>query len=269
MDKLKLFFKGLIIGCASILPGVSGGTMALSLGIYERLIKIASNIFKDFKDNVKFLVPMFLGAGIGVILLSNIISVTLDKYEEATILLFVGLMIGGIPSLLSKVKKKTLNYKNVSIAVISFLIVIIFVFMNDTGNQVLFINMNVSDYLLLFLVGIIAAATLVIPGISGSLILMIMGYYRPIIDTISSLFHFEYIVDNLLILVPFGLGVIVGIIVVSKIIKYLLNKYHTQTYYSIYGIIFASIIGILYPLNIGLAIIVMFIGIFIAYRMGE
>lgn len=269
MEKVKLFLKGLIIGCASILPGISGGTMALTLGIYERLIEIAGNVFHNFKKNVLFLIPIGVGALVGIFLLSTFINVGLEKYPEITTLFFVGLMIGGIPSLLKKVKKKSFNFKNITISLIAFTTIIIFILTKEVSNEVSFVGMNITGYITLVFIGILASATLVIPGISGSLVLMLIGYYKPIVETISSLAKFNDIGKNLLILIPFAIGIVVGIVITSKIIGYLLKKYPTQTYYAIYGIIFASIIGVLIPLNVGVAVILLFVGMFITYQVGE
>lgn len=264
-----LFIKGLIIGCAAILPGVSGGTLAMTLGIYEKLIKITSNFFDNFKENIKFLMPIIIGGATGIFLLSNAMNIALEKYEVATILFVLGLLIGGIPALLKKVKKRSINIKNISISIISFIIVVIFMLLKETNNAVSFVNMNMFDYVTLFLIGVLAATTLVVPGISGSLLLMILGYYKPIIEVISSFLKFQNLGKNFMILSSFGLGVLVGIVLMAKIINYFLKKHPTETYYSIYGIIAASILGVLLPIPNGIAVIFMFVGAFIAYRLGD
>ncbi len=269
MKNIKLFIKGIIIGCAAILPGVSGGTLAITLGIYEKLVKIASKFYVDFKENVKFLIPIALGSGIGVLMLSTVISFVFEEYESTMTLLFLGLLLGGIPSLLKKVKKKSINKTNIIIAILFFLVSLLLMVINENGTNVSFANMNIYGYLMLFFVGLIAAATLVIPGVSGSLILIIMGYYKPIIDVISSLLKFNNLVNDFLILFPFGLGVLIGIILISKLINYLLFKYPEKTYYAIFGIVFASIIGILIPLESGLGIVLLFVGSYLVYRMGD
>lgn len=264
-----LFIKGLIIGCAAILPGVSGGTLAMTLGIYEKLINIASNFFSNFKENIKFLLPIIIGGLTGIFLLSNVMKVALEKYEVATILFMLGLLLGGVPALLKKVKKKTLTSKNIIILIISFAVVASLLFFKESGTPVSFEALDILDYGLLFLVGILAAATLVIPGISGSLLLMIIGYYKPIIAVISSFLKFENFSQNVLILSSFGLGILTGIILMAKLINYFLNKYPTETYYSIYGVIAASILGILMPLPNGLAVLLIFVGAAIAYKLGD
>lgn len=267
MEYLKLLIKGTLIGIAGILPGVSGGTLAVTMGIYERLIEIVGKFYVNFKENIKFLLPIGIGSGIGVILISKVIDSVIEKYEVFITLLFLGLLIGGIPRLLKKVDKKSFKSKNIIIFVISFLISMSFIFIQGTGTDVTFTNMNFMSYIVLFIIGFISAATLVIPGISGSLILMIIGYYKPLVNTISSLLHFDNLVNNILILLPFGIGILLGLVLISKLITKALKKYSNQTYYAIYGVILASIIGVLLPLELGIGIMLLFLGIYIAYRM--
>jgi putative membrane protein len=133
------------------------------------------------------------------------------------------------------------------------------------------------DYLKLFLVGVVAAGTMVIPGISGSFVLMLLGYYEPIINVISDVTHFNNIINNGLIILPFGLGIIIGIVVIARIIEYLLSKQPIKTYYGIIGFVCASLIAILMPLfsltfniaNILIGLVLMFVGIIIAYKLGD
>ena len=131
--------------------------------------------------------------------------------------------------------------------------------------------------MLLFLVGVISAATMIIPGISGSFILMLLGYYKPIIDTIRSLTNFSLLGHNILVLLPFGLGIIIGIIGVAKLIEFLLHKFEIKTYFGVLGFVLASIIAILTPLMAtslklaeGIVSALLFvIGFLVAYKMGE
>ena len=131
--------------------------------------------------------------------------------------------------------------------------------------------------IILFIVGIIASATMVIPGISGSFVLMLLGYYKPIIDTVRSLTNFNLLFHNIIVLGSFGLGVLIGIILVAKLIEMLLKKHETKTYYAVFGFIIASIIAIIKPLfyiNISLlevivGIILFTIGSIVAYKISE
>lgn len=275
-EKILLAIKGFIIGIANIIPGVSGGTLAITLGLYEDLISTASHLFRDFKKNVLFLLPIGIGAVLAVAVLSNVIGYSLEHYPVPTTLFFMGLILGGTPVLFSKVKGQTKSIPHWIIFLITFGIVILFTFLQEGNQMVDFTQLQVIDYVLLFVVGIIAAATMVIPGISGSFVLMLLGYYEPIINTIRDLTHFNNIASNLLILIPFGIGVVIGIIGIAKIIEWLLKRYEIPTYFGIIGFVLASTISILVSMGmpsdlfqLGLGIILTIVGFGIAYKLGE
>ena len=222
-EKIKNLLVGLALGTANIIPGVSGGTIAMTMGIYERLIGIASNIFKDLKKNIMFLLPIGIGMVLAILLLSKVINYSLENYEFQTVFFFVGLILGGLPFLFKKVTKKSIGVKNVMISVICFALVFSLTFLNEGNNVVNLDAITFSLLIKLFIVGIIAAATMVIPGISGSFILMLLGYYKPIVETISNLTNFDLLIHNGLVLGTFGIGIIVGIVVISKIIEFLFS----------------------------------------------
>lgn len=275
-ENIILIVKGFFVGIANIIPGVSGGTLAITLGIYERLIGAISHLFKNFKENLKFLIPIAIGAVLSILLLSKVISFCLDKYTLATILFFIGLILGGIPLLNKKIKGKYKNVSNIIIFLITFSFVIGLGFMSGEG-VVSFDNMNIVNYVLLFLVGVVAAATMIIPGVSGSFVLMLLGYYKPIIDTISSLTKFDNIINNMLILVPFGIGVLVGIVAISKLLEYLFKKFETKTYFGVMGFVLASIItifmgaeGLVFSVpQLLIGIVLLSVGFLVAYKLGD
>ena len=287
MKNILLVIKGFIMGIANIIPGVSGGTLALTLGIYEDFIGAISHFFRNIKKHVKFLLHIFIGILLSVITMSNVISTCFDQYPIPTTLFFMGLVIGGIPMLLKRVKN-TKEKKQVSsyvIALITFSIVMIMafseqIFGSGLGN-VSFSNMAVFDYVILFFVGLIAAATMVIPGVSGSLVLMLLGYYLPIIGVLKELTKFENLGPNLLVAFVFGVGVLVGIVAISKVIEYLLEKFEAKTFFGVIGFILASIIAI--PVSVYhevgaivfsvpqgiLGVLFLAIGIIVGYKLGE
>lgn len=287
MKNILLVIKGFIMGIANIIPGVSGGTLALTLGIYEDFIGAISHFFRNIKKHVKFLLPIFIGILLSVITMSNVISTCFDQYPIPTTLFFMGLVIGGIPMLLKRVKN-TKEKKQVSsyvIALITFSIVMIMafseqIFGSGLGN-VSFSNMAVFDYVILFFVGLIAAATMVIPGVSGSLVLMLLGYYLPIIGVLKELTKFENLGPNLLVAFVFGVGVLVGIVAISKVIEFLLEKFEAKTFFGVIGFILASVIAI--PVSVYhevgsivfsvpqgiLGVLFLAIGIIVGYKLGE
>lgn len=250
MKNVMLVIKGFVMGIANIIPGVSGGTLALTLGIYEDFIGAISHFFSRLKENIKFLLPIFIGMGLSILTMSNVISTCFDKFPIPTTLFFMGLVIGGIPMLVSKVKdsKEKKQISSYVIALITFSIVMLMAFADQIFGsgigEVSFQNMNILSYILLFVVGVIAAATMVIPGVSGSLVLMLLGYYLPIINVVKELTHFKNILSNILIAGFFGIGILVGIVLISKLIEYLLEKYEKKTYFGVLGFIIASVVAI-------------------------
>lgn len=261
-DKIILGFKGFLIGLANIIPGVSGGTMAVSFGIYEEIIEIASNIFKNFKKNMAFILPIGIGAVIAIALLSNVITICLDKYQVATPLLFVGLILGGLPAIVKNIGKKITKPTNLIVFSITILFMLFIYLGIKDAKDVDFTNVDAIGYIILFIVGAIAAITMVVPGISGSFVLMLIGYYKPIVKTVSDLTHFNNVIYNLCILIPFVFGVLFGIVSVSKLIKYCLKKYPEQTYSSIVAFVLSSVVLIIYPLlNVSASITELIVGI--------
>ena len=285
MKNIILIIKGFFMGIANVIPGVSGGTIAIILGIYEEFISRISNLIKDLKKNLLFLIPIGIGMGLAIVTTSKLVSYSYDKFPLPTILFFVGLVFGGIPMLIQNVKgkKESKKISNYIIAAITFLLVIFmasYKFIFSINSEVNFASIDILGYVLLFIVGIVAAATMVIPGISGSLVLMILGYYYPVIDTINALFK-ENFIHNVSILAIFGLGVVVGILLISKLLEMLFKKYNVKTYFGVLGFVFASIVAIplsacieLESIPIDLVqiisgIVVLILGTIISYKLGD
>ena len=285
MKSIILFIKGFIMGIANIIPGVSGGTLAIILGIYEEFIGALSHFFKNFKKNLIFLIPVALGILASIASMSNVIDYSLNHYPVATALFFVGLVVGGIPLLLNKVKgKKDSKFINNLIAFVFTFSIVIFMavakLIFSTDFSISLAHISIAGFILLFLVGILAAGTMVIPGVSGSLVLMLIGYYNPVIKTIKSLVHFENLSHNLSIIIVFGLGILVGIVGISRLFEYLFKKHETVTYYGVLGFIFASVIAIpistftsvdvtFKVLELIIGITCLLVGTVIAYKLGE
>lgn len=241
--KAFLVLKGFFLGLANLIPGVSGGTVAVTLGIYEYIIDAINNVLKHFKDSFLKLLPIIIGIVLCFISMSKVISLALDKYQFATIMFFIGLIMGGIPILFQKVKGKA-SLSNFIWLVLSFGIVIAFVFIKNGTTPVTLETVRIIDIPLLILLGIISSISMVMPGISGSFVLMLLGYYKVIVSILGDITNFSHLGHNLLILVPFGIGALLGIILIAKLIKVLLNKYETKVYFAVIGFVIASLIGI-------------------------
>lgn len=283
MTILKDFLKGILIGIANIIPGVSGGTMAVSVGIYDKLISSITGLFKRFKKSILTLLPIVIGMLVGIVGLSYVITFALENYPLQTSTLFIGLIIGGLPVLLTHVKGAKIRVPNVLLFIVFFAIVILMSVMNGQESSVTDIAVNVFTMLELFVAGIIASAAMIIPGISGSLIMMILGFYNILISNISTLVSavltgdMAGILHGVGIFLPFGLGVIVGIFAVAKLIEWLLQNYPILTYSAILGLVIGSPIAILYESGITtftiggvlMSIITFIIGFAITYLLGK
>lgn len=216
---MKLIIKGFIIGIGKILPGISGSMLAISLGIYEQLIEKISNINKNPYNNIKYLSKPSLGIICAIIITSKIIVKLINSFYFATILLFTGLIIGGLPNIIKQTKIKRKNI------IISIIIVIMLLITNNIKIRTHQVNYNIIEIIKLIGIGIIDAASSIIPGISGTAILMTLGYYNIILESFSTILEKDRIYINIFILTPFIIGFITGILVISKIINKALKKY--------------------------------------------
>lgn len=244
--------RGAFIGIANIIPGVSGGTMAVSLGIYDKMISALTGIFKDWKKSVRVLLPIIIGAGIGIVALVYLIQMLLEKFPLPTCLTFIGLILGGLPMLAGELKKDMrqtgtkLGIVHILLFAVMFAFVIVLPLLGSDGTGVTLTNVGIGKMVVLFFIGVIASATMVIPGVSGSMVLMILGYYSSILDAITdflsalSAMDINGLLHGCAILVPFGLGVLIGIFVIAKIIEFLFQRFSSYTYSAILGLILAS-----------------------------
>lgn len=251
-EKLILFIKGIVLGVAFVIPGVSGGTLAVLMGIYEELIEAASNFYKsiaDFKKYIMYLLPIGLGVVFSVAVFAKLIKFGLDKAPIITILIFLGMIIGGIPALVRNVKGTKTNLKDMTLMLVGLIIVISMLIFHKSNTNVVLTNMSITGYITLFLVGTIAAVTMVVPGISGSFTLMLIGYYEPILNLVNDITSFKNLGPNLILIFTFMLGVFIGIIFISKIIEWCLKHYKRETYYAIIGFVLSSIISVIYEVS--------------------
>lgn len=268
MNMFKNIIKGMMIGIANIIPGVSGGTLAVSMGIYDKLIHCITHILSEFKESMKFLLPIFAGAGIALVALTFVIEALFQYYPIPTNLLFIGLIVGGLPPAVTKVKSHKLTFGHILAGLLFFALVVGMAMMGDNGSRQVTLNLGIVPMIKLVLVGIIAAATMIIPGVSGSMVLLILGYYQPIIQQITVFctavitLDMAGILHGIAILLPFGIGVLIGILGIAKIIEIIFEKYPLYAYCAIIGLIAASPIAILVCSNFaGFSISVLLISI--------
>lgn len=250
--------RGMVIGIANVIPGVSGGTMMVSMGIYDKLILVLTHFIKRMKEAVALLVPIGIGMLLSIAVFAKIFSeILFPRFPLQTNLFFIGLILGGLPVIYGKVKGKSIKVPQILAFVLFFVMVVGFALVGEGGDASADISFSVVNVIKLFGVGIIAAATMVIPGVSGSMIMMILGYYNTIIDTINDFinalkdFDIAAMLQTFVVLVPFGIGVVVGVVAVAKLIEFMIKKFPEVTYWAIIGLIVASPFAILIMMQVG------------------
>lgn len=233
----KLIFKGMIIGLAKIIPGVSGSLLAVSLGIYSLAIEAISHPFRNFKYNICFLGNVGLGVLFSITLCSNIIAFFLSKYFFITVSMFIGFILGTFPTLFKETQIETRkDYFFVSI--IAVLIFGLSCFRNPT---LFAYQNNFSHNLYVCLLGFIDAATMIIPGISGTAIFLLLGSYSFVLELFSSLSDLSNFLSYIIPILSFSLGMFIGIIFVSKLMNYALKYRKKFAYLCIFGFALSSV----------------------------
>jgi putative membrane protein len=278
-EKLLNILKGMVIGGANVIPGVSGGTLAVSMGVYETIIYGINGIFKHPIKVLKELWPFILGMLLGIVCSVYIVSFLFEAAPIPTATFFVGLVLGALPTIIPKVEGKSLDFKDfILFTILAALILFLPAFSSGTEAD---LGNGITSYFIMFGLGFIASATMVVPGVSGSMVLMALGFYSFIMTTISncvtSLVTFDgaSILATFKILLPFGIGVVAGIIGMSKVIQKLLSKYPKMVYWGMIGLIVASPFPIILNMNftginiitVIISTILLAVGMFIASRL--
>ena len=230
-SNFMIILKGFIIGSSMSVPGVSGGTMAILLGIYDKLIGSVSNFTKDIKKNFLFLFKCCVGGGLGILTLAFLIKWLLDTFPFPVSFFFLGAVVGGIPTLYKKTREKHLNISS-GIYFLLGLIIVLSIGFIPTGNIDMSIGSGPLYYLMVLVAGIVIAIALVLPGISTSHMLLVLGMYDTMLVAIT---EFDIIYIGML-----GIFTLIGVFLITKPIEWTLNKYPHQTYCMIIGFVLGS-----------------------------
>ena len=252
---LSYFIKGMAIGIANAIPGVSGGTIAFVLGIYEKLTYSISILptaliklkWKDIIESLKILIPTFFGAAVSIFLFLNIINYLFSYYPVPTKIFFVGLVLGSFPFVTKTVEKY--NFKVFLAFFLGAFIMAIFVYFDINEpeiNEVVGETVSSSNFsfvygIKLFFCGIAAAIAMVIPGISGSLLLLILGEYENVSYFVSNM---TSNLNNIYPLIFLGIGILIGIFLISKLITILIQKYRSMLFGFVLGILIVSFLSL-------------------------
>lgn len=262
--------KGAAIGVAMIIPGVSGGTLAVLLKVYDKMIDSIGNLRKHFFQSVKFLFPILLGAALAFAAALYPLNKALEYAPFPTMLLFAGLMAGSCPKLFLDDKKNGFKKIDIIAILIPLVAVIGICFIPGLKEADLSSSMPWYQYILVAIIGVVASCALVVPGISGSMLLMIFGYYRPVLGLFSAVFKTP--LHAIAVLACFAIGVVAGFFTIAKLMQILLKKFPRVTGWAIFGFVVGSIpaviitffnkygAGALNALQISLGVIMFIVG---------
>ena len=226
---MKTLLKGIVVGIGGIAPGLSGSVLLVIFGLYQKTINAISTLFKNFKKNILFLIPLVMGFGIGVLLFSKIVDFFLNNFEMQTRFTFLGLVLGTIPLFFKEVKKEGFSKKYYIFIALSTCVGITLFFLNQ-GAFPQVENPNLFQSVLL---GIAVAGSSIIPGIDSAVILSAFGLYELYVSSLANL--------NFSVLIPAGVGLIIGAFAISIVINVLIKNFYTATFSIIFGL-FISII---------------------------
>ena len=250
IESIKLFFVGIILGVGNVIPGVSGGTIAVVFNIYDRLINVISLNIKKIISEWKFLLPLGLGMVAGIIGFSKVITFLFENYPMQTNLFFVGIITGSIPLIYRKIKssmneisseKKKPYLSTIICFVISLAIMIVMtVFKDISTSTIIYTELTMPLFFILMASGFLGAIAMIIPGISGSFLLLAIGTYATVIGSLSDF--------NIPLMIPTAFGILIGLLFGAYLVRLLMEKTPSQTYGAIFGLVIGSIFTV-FPLG--------------------
>jgi len=234
MKDVILILKGAMIGISTLIPGASGGTMAIILGVYDRLIHSVSYFMKDKRGNLLFLLKIGAGTAIGILLFSRLIDFGLKHFYFPMIALFLGMICGGIPVLLQRAKSAVSRKRDYVFSLLGLSVALSMMLQPPELINVAGMD-GVLNFAYLTVVGIVVSIALVLPGISASFMLLALGMYETVfLEAVQTL--------NLAFLLPIGLGVLLGTVCTAKALEKVMLRYPRKTYLLILGFIAGSVV---------------------------
>ncbi|WP_138418971.1 DUF368 domain-containing protein [Aquibacillus sediminis] len=263
----KNIYRGMLMGASDVVPGVSGGTIAVVLGIYDRLIDAINGFFsKDWRKHLSFLLPLGVGVVTAILLLADLIEWLFEHYPGPTQFAFLGLIIGVLPYLFHKSEARTTFKGHHLLLLFIGAAVVASMLFFGAGETEPVKQFTTTTYLWLFLSGFVASGAMILPGISGSFLLLIIGSYTTILSAVSEL--------NLSVLAVVIVGVAFGIIIMSKIIHFFLERYTTGTYAVVIGLVIGSVFVIFpgWPTTVMamlISVVTFAFGLSVAYMLGR
>jgi len=237
MEIIKLLGIGIILGVSNVIPGVSGGTMAVVFNVYERLLSVITINVKKILSQWQFVIPLGAGVVFGIILFSKVITFLFTSYPVPTNMFFCGLITGSIPLILRKIPGRQTEKLRPSIIICllaAFALMVVMLVISPEESNIIYTDMSLSIFIRLFISAALAAVAMIIPGISGSFLMIVLGMYTTIIASVSSL--------NIPFLIPVAFGVVFGLLFGAKLVKFLMIRVPSQTYGAILGLVAGSLL---------------------------
>lgn len=245
MKILSDLIKGIIIGIGAVAPGLSGGSFAVMLGVYDKITDAIANITHNLVHKIKTLAILGVGIGFGILGFSRIMKYLFEYHEAQVKFLFIGLMLGTLPYVINQANKKGFKKGYVLPCLIAFSITILFMILENGRMDV--IPESSPSLIALILYGVVIGFGTIVPGVSASFILMYIGAYEILLDGIGNI--------NLMIIIPVGIGFGLSILLFAKIINVLFKKAYGFTYYTVLGFVIGSIFAIVPPLQFGVDVL--------------
>lgn len=261
MRKIIDFIKGILIGIAVVIPGLSGSIFAVVVGLYEPILHSVNNVRKEFKKSFMFLLPIVLGVGIGVLISTRLVLWVTQNFIQQSYFFFIGLVLGSVPLILRKVKGIKFKPQYLLISVASFAAIVAISFLlagtnEEAAKEAVTIAKitGISDFLILAFAGIFACASMSIPGVSGSVMLMVIGQYGNVYSAVANcadclkalitgnMEEAKSAAASILVVVPFLIGAVIGFLVIAKVLVFLLKKAESLTYYAVGGLVAGAVV---------------------------
>ena len=240
--------RGAVIGVSNIIPGVSGGTMAVSMGIYDRVIYAVNQLFRQFKKSFREILPILIGVLIGLFAFAALIGSLLGTNSDEipgtrlpTNFAFIGLILGGLPAIFKRVNMREAKFPGLILFLLFLALVVVLPLLSPPEMRT--VDHSLGTALLMIPLGAIASTTMVIPGVSGSMILMLLGYYNSVINAMNDLRSRDW--SSLMILAPYVIGLVLGIVFIAKLMNYLLREHAALTFCAIFGLVVGSPVTLL------------------------
>ena len=237
MAYFRIFLSGMVIGIANAIPGVSGGTMAVVLNVYDRLIALVSLNLKKILRDLPFALLLVAGAGTAIVLFAKLMSGLFDSYPVPTTWFFMGLIVGSIPFIARRTRGTgSVPVKSVLGTIAVVVMIVTAIFRPDEGAGQAITALDPAVFLFLFLASVAAAAAMIVPGLSGAFVFLMLGAYRTVIRAVSDM--------NLPILLPVALGAGAGLLAGAALIRFFLARRPDMVYAVILGLVVGSLVPV-------------------------